>query len=41
MPCSRDSRFYGPVPLALVRGKVVGRLWPEPRWFENAVVPVE
>lgn len=25
---SRDSRNYGPVPLGLVRGKVVARVWP-------------
>jgi len=25
---SKDSRHYGPVPLGLVQGKVVGRLWP-------------
>ena len=27
-PWSRDSREYGPVPLGLVRGKVVARIWP-------------
>ena len=30
---SRDSRHYGPLPLALVRGRVVARLWPGGRWF--------
>lgn len=25
---STDSRYYGPVPLALIEGKVVCRLWP-------------
>jgi len=25
---SRDSRLYGPVPLGLVQGKVVCRVWP-------------
>jgi inner membrane protease subunit 1 len=25
---SRDSRVYGPVPMALIRGKVEMRLWP-------------
>ena len=34
---SRDSRMFGPVPLALVRGKVVARFWPRPKWFENAL----
>lgn len=34
---SRDSRVYGPLPLGLVKGKVLGRIWPwrERRWFEN------
>ncbi|KAI9860778.1 MAG: hypothetical protein M1813_005701 [Trichoglossum hirsutum] len=36
-PHSRDSRVYGPVPLALVRGKVVGRVWPGPKWIGNAL----
>lgn len=36
---SRDSRLYGPVPLALVRGKVVGRVLPfrEMGRFENTL----
>ena len=25
---SRDSRTYGPVPLALIRGKVTTKIWP-------------
>jgi len=25
---SKDSRHYGPIPLGLLRGKVVGRMWP-------------
>jgi len=25
---SRDSRNYGPVPLGLIRGRVVARVWP-------------
>ncbi|POY71354.1 hypothetical protein BMF94_5666 [Rhodotorula taiwanensis] len=27
---STDSRDYGPVPLAMVRGKVIARVWPDP-----------
>jgi len=34
---SRDSRHYGPLPLGLVRGKVVARVWPSPCWFENGL----
>ncbi|KAF2733842.1 LexA/Signal peptidase [Polyplosphaeria fusca] len=32
---SRDSRVFGPIPLALVRGKVFGVVWPwrHRRWF--------
>lgn len=29
---STDSRSYGAVPLALVRGRVVGRVWPPHKW---------
>ena len=34
---SRDSRFYGPLPLALIKGKAVAQLWPlgKMRWYEN------
>ncbi|KAJ2825202.1 hypothetical protein IWW50_002957 [Coemansia erecta] len=28
---STDSRAHGPVPLALLRGRVLARVWPEPR----------
>ncbi|KAL1649118.1 hypothetical protein SLS58_001690 [Diplodia intermedia] len=41
---SRDSRIHGPVPLALVRGKVVARVLPfrEAGWFENTLTePME
>ncbi|BGP44734.1 hypothetical protein JCM10450v2_000548 [Rhodotorula kratochvilovae] len=30
---STDSRDYGPVPLGLIRGKVVARVWPSPGWL--------
>lgn len=37
LPASRDSRTFGPVPLALIRGKVIASLWPlwEFRWIRN------
>jgi inner membrane protease subunit 1 len=40
---SRDSRYYGAVPLALVRGKVVWRFAPrrERVWFKNPLKKVE
>lgn len=36
---SRDSRFYGPLPLALIRGKVTTRILPLENWtrFENTL----
>lgn len=32
LSASRDSRFYGPIPLALVQGKITHRIWP---WGER------
>lgn len=37
---STDSRHYGPVPMALVKGRVVARLYPRPQWLPNALHPV-
>jgi mitochondrial inner membrane protease subunit 1 len=39
LPVSRDSRIYGPVPLALIKGKVVARVWPwrDRKWIENSL----
>ena len=36
---SRDSRTYGPLPLALITGKGVARVWPlgEMKWLENSL----
>ncbi|KAH8177381.1 peptidase s24-like domain-containing protein [Sarocladium implicatum] len=40
---SRDSRNYGPVPLALIGSKVVARAfpWSERQWLDNSLRPVE
>ncbi|WVF70594.1 signal peptidase I [Kwoniella sp. CBS 6097] len=38
---STDSRKYGPVPLAMVKGKVLARVWPNPTWIENNVRQVD
>lgn len=40
---SRDSRTYGPLPLALITGKGVARIWPlgEMKWLENTLQPPE
>lgn len=39
LPESRDSRLYGPVPLALLKGKVVARVWPlgDIGWARNTL----
>uniref|UniRef100_K3X7G5 Mitochondrial inner membrane protease subunit n=1 Tax=Globisporangium ultimum (strain ATCC 200006 / CBS 805.95 / DAOM BR144) TaxID=431595 RepID=K3X7G5_GLOUD len=36
---SHDSRYYGPVPYALIQGRVVMRIWPwnELKWIEKEV----
>ncbi|ROT38898.1 LexA/Signal peptidase [Sodiomyces alkalinus F11] len=36
---SRDSRVFGPLPLALVRGKVLAKIWPpqEAHWIRNGL----
>ncbi|RUS21821.1 IMP1 inner mitochondrial membrane peptidase-like protein [Endogone sp. FLAS-F59071] len=41
MSNSTDSRLYGPVPLALVKGRVFARVWPEPGWIRNGLVPIK
>ncbi|KAK3945073.1 hypothetical protein QBC46DRAFT_372674 [Diplogelasinospora grovesii] len=37
LTASRDSRLFGPVPLALIRGKVIAKIKPfaEFKWIEN------
>lgn len=35
---STDSRHYGPVPLGLIKGKVVARVWPLGKRFDRSVV---
>ncbi|KAJ2381137.1 hypothetical protein GGI05_006081 [Coemansia sp. RSA 2603] len=34
---STDSRTYGPIPVSLLRGRVLGCVWPSPRWLKNGV----
>ncbi|RDW88632.1 hypothetical protein BP6252_00664 [Coleophoma cylindrospora] len=43
LPYSRDSRMFGPIPLALIRGKVIAKVlpWNERRWIENDLKPVD
>ena len=37
LPESRDSRVYGPIPLALIKGKVIAKVWPlsDAGWIDN------
>lgn len=37
LPYSRDSRHFGPVPKALIKGKVIAKMfpWGERRWVVN------
>lgn len=38
---SRDSREYGPVPLGLIRAKAIARIWPNPGFFKNGLLPAQ
>ncbi|KAH8811919.1 signal peptidase-like protein I [Xylogone sp. PMI_703] len=42
LPYSRDSRHFGPMPMALIKGKVIAKVlpWDERRWIVNDVQPV-
>ncbi|KAG4026417.1 hypothetical protein MFRU_041g00610 [Monilinia fructicola] len=39
---SRDSRMFGPVPMALIKGKIIAKVlpWSESKWFENGLQPL-
>ncbi|KAG4304146.1 hypothetical protein PORY_002510 [Pneumocystis oryctolagi] len=37
---SLDSRNYGPLPMALIKGKVVCRVLPDFKWFKNGLSPL-
>jgi len=43
LPWSRDSRNYGPVPLGLINGKIVARVWPPSKiqWVTNTLQPAQ
>ncbi|KAE8450964.1 hypothetical protein EG329_005404 [Mollisiaceae sp. DMI_Dod_QoI] len=40
---SRDSRMFGPMPVALIKGKVIAKVlpWSERKWIENELQPIE
>ena len=39
---SRDSNEYGPIPLALVKGKIIAKVWPfsERKLLDTGLQPV-
>ncbi|GJN74877.1 peptidase S24/S26A/S26B/S26C [Purpureocillium lilacinum] len=41
LPASRDSRQFGPLPLALVQGKIIAKIlpWNERHWIKNGLEP--
>ncbi|KAJ5636064.1 uncharacterized protein N7484_009377 [Penicillium longicatenatum] len=41
LPWSRDSRQFGPVPLGLINGKIIARVWPKMEWVRNTMQPAE
>ncbi|KAH7342621.1 signal peptidase-like protein I [Rhexocercosporidium sp. MPI-PUGE-AT-0058] len=43
LPYSRDSRHFGPMPMALIKGKVVAKVfpWKERKWIENGLEVVQ
>lgn len=43
LPYSRDSRHFGPLPMALIKGKVVAKVfpWRERKWIENGLEAVQ
>lgn len=38
---STDSRQYGPVPMALIKGRVLARVYPQPGWIRSAWTPIQ
>lgn len=40
---SRDSRHFGPLPIALIQGKVIAKVlpWSERGWIQNTLHPID
>ncbi|RDL39431.1 uncharacterized protein BP5553_03771 [Venustampulla echinocandica] len=40
---SKDSRHFGPLPMALIKGKVIAKVlpWSERQWTENILTPID
>ncbi|KAE8145489.1 peptidase S24/S26A/S26B/S26C [Aspergillus avenaceus] len=43
LPWSRDSRNYGPIPMGLINGKIIARVWPlsKMQWVRNTMQPAQ
>ncbi|PLN76690.1 putative mitochondrial inner membrane protease subunit 1 [Aspergillus taichungensis] len=43
LPWSRDSRNYGPIPMGLINGKIIARVWPPSKmqWVQNTMQPAQ
>jgi mitochondrial inner membrane protease subunit 1 len=43
LPESRDSRHFGPMPMALIKGKVIAKIlpWNERRWIDNGLYSID
>lgn len=43
MFASRDSRMFGPMPTALIKGKIIAKVkpWSERKWITNGLVPID
>lgn len=43
LPASRDSRQFGPLPLALVQGKIIGKIlpWKDRQWASDGLLKID
>ncbi|KAJ4863594.1 hypothetical protein T069G_00124 [Trichoderma breve] len=43
LPASRDSRQFGPLPLALVQGKIIGKIlpWKDRQWAKDGLERID
>ncbi|KAH6611607.1 hypothetical protein Trco_001627 [Trichoderma cornu-damae] len=43
LPASRDSRQFGPLPLALVQGKIIGKIlpWKDRQWAKDGLEKID
>lgn len=43
LPASRDSRQFGPLPLALVQGRIIGKIlpWKDRQWAKDGLLKID